>query len=316
MRITIIINETKQITYISQMLILHVLQIGQPSPLEPSHFQFNVLALIPDHALLLLRLGLLQVLLLRLQRGVTLPLWGRLVHGQFALPALLVGLVLLFAVQVERLFVALLLYRYVLVQLLLGRTVLLDTLVALLMVALRLPIDLAREIVQQHIVLLVERRLVVVHLDLAFLLQLDERRLVLAPHPLVAGHLLVHLLLHMLLLLLGDDAGGANGGEVGRSVVGNGVGHCQRVVVVRGRQRRLRTVRTVGRPMVMQVGVAVDDLAGRSRGRRRIVAATGAGGHGGHNVGVEVERRQRPHRRRRCVGCWNAGWRSMTGRVA
>lgn len=60
------------------------------------------------------------------------------------------------------------------------------------------------------------------HLELALLLELEQGPLVLAAHPLVAGHLLVHLLLHVLLLLLGHDARRADGGEVVSSVLGEG----------------------------------------------------------------------------------------------
>lgn len=79
-------------------------------------------------------------------------------------------------------------------------------------------LQLPREVVQQKVVLLVQSALVRFHLDLALLLELQQCRLMLASHPLVARHLLVHVLLHVLLLLLGDDARGSDGGEVVRSV--------------------------------------------------------------------------------------------------
>lgn len=57
------------------------------------------------------------------------------------------------------------------------------------------PIEVPRKVVEQRVILLVQGRLVRLHVHLALLLQFDQVRLVLAPHPLVAGHLFVHLLL-------------------------------------------------------------------------------------------------------------------------
>lgn len=62
----------------------------------------------------------------------------------------------------------------------------------------------------------------ILHFHFAFFLQLNERGLMFAAHPLITRHLLVHLLLHVLLLLLRNDAGRFDGGKIVGAMLGNG----------------------------------------------------------------------------------------------
>lgn len=96
-------------SYVAQLLILVLVLHDHPFALELAHLQLDVLLLGLEHALLLLRLVLLEVVLLRLQGKIALPLGRRLIHGELPLPALLVRLVLFLAVQVVHLAIVLLL---------------------------------------------------------------------------------------------------------------------------------------------------------------------------------------------------------------
>lgn len=149
-----------------------------------------------------------------LQRRISLSFWRRVIQRQLTLPALLVGLILLFTVSVESFPVAVLTQRNLLEQLLFSDIVLFGASLELLQVLRRQLLQLPGEVVQEEIIFFVQSALVSIHFYLALLFELQQGRLMLASHPLVARHLLVHVFLQMFLLLLRNDAGRTDGCKV------------------------------------------------------------------------------------------------------